>query len=626
MHFGGDYYPEQWTPDVWREDIARMREANVTFVTVGVFAWARIQPREGEFDWAWLDEVLQLLHDAGIAVDLATATASPPPWATAAYPGMLPRDIQGTVYSPGSRQHYAPTSPDYRRLAAELAGELAKRYAQHPAVKLWHINNEYGCHLHHDYSDNALAGFHRWLEARYGTIAALNSAWGTAFWSQIYGTFDEVPLPRKAPYIHNPAAELDFRRFTSDALLELFVMERDIIRAAGASQPITTNFMGAFPAADYWRWAPEIDVISDDTYPDPNDPDSWLESAFTRDLMRSLKPGVPWLVMEQATEAANSRPTNAPKAPGQMEALSIQSVGRGADGIMFFQWRQSQRGAERFHSAMLPHAGVDTRVWREVVRLGETLRELPAMPASGSGARIALVFQWDSWWALNSPDLPAVVDYERHARRWHTAAQRLHLAVDIVRGDEDLSAYELVIAPSLFLVAEATAAALRRYVGSGGQLLVTAFSDIVDEVNGFREGGFTVALRDLLGVAVVEFGALVPPGGLSGPGQDGVTVDAPFGTFRGEIAAEVLALHGAEVVARFADGRTADGPALTAHRVRPWRRPLPGDFRRRGGGRTHPGRLGRGARDRGTARGSSPRGREPPRRPSHGHQSRSGRG
>ena len=184
---------------------------------------------------------------------------------------------------------------------------------------------------------------------------------------------------------------------------------------------------------------------------------------------------------------------------------------------------------------------------------------------SGSGARIALVFQWDSWWALDSPDLPTVVDYERHARRWHTAAQRLHLAVDIVRGDEDLSAYELVIAPSLFVVPDATASALRHYVRAGGQLLVTALSDIVDETNGFREGGFTVALRDVLGVAVVEFGALVPPGGLSGPGQDCVTVDAPFGTFRGEIAVEVLALHGAEVVARFADGRTAGGPALTAN-------------------------------------------------------------
>ncbi len=565
MHYGGDYYPEQWDPAIWREDIERMQEAGVTMVTVGVFAWARIQPREGEFDWAWLDEVLDLLHAAGIGVDLATATASPPPWATTAYPEMLPRDHEGVVYSPGSRQHYAPTSPDYRRLASDLVTTMAARYARHPAVQMWHVNNEYGCHLHYDYSDNAEQAFRGWLQKKYSDIGSLNAAWGTMFWSQSFGTFAEVPLPRRAPYIHNPAAELDFRRFTSDALLELFVMERDILRAAGASQPVTTNFMGAFPAADYWRWAEEIDIISDDTYPDPNDPEAYLDSAFTRDLMRSLKPGRPWLVMEQATEAANSRLTNAPKAPGQAEALSLQSVGRGADGIMFFQWRQSRRGAEKFHSAMLPHTGTDTRVWREVVHLGQTLRALPPLPAGSSGARIALVFTWESWWASSSPDLPTVVDYEAHARAWHGAAQQLHLPVDLVRGDEDLSGYDLVVAPSLFLVDDRTAASLRRYVEAGGHLIVTAFSDVVDADCAFREGGFTVALGEVLGVETLEFGALVPAGGGHGPGLDGVTVGTPFGDLRGHTAAEVIRLRGAEVVGRFADGREAGAPALTRH-------------------------------------------------------------
>ncbi|MBT2484404.1 MULTISPECIES: beta-galactosidase [unclassified Microbacterium] len=563
MHYGGDYYPEQWDRAIWQEDIERMQEAGVTLVTVGVFAWGRIQRREGEFDWDWLDEILDLLHGAGIGVNLATATASPPPWATTAYPQMLPRDREGVVYSPGSRQHYAPTSPEYRRLASDLVATMAARYARHPAVQMWHVNNEYGCHLHHDYSENAERAFRRWLQEKYRDIGTLNARWGTVFWSQGFGSFDEVPLPRHAPYIHNPASELDFRRFTSDALLELFVMERDILRAAGATQPVTTNFMGAFPAADYWRWAQEVDIISDDTYPDPNDPEAYLDSAFTRDLMRSLKPGLPWLVMEQATEAANSRITNAPKAPGQAEALSLQSVGRGADGILFFQWRQSRRGAEKFHSAMLPHAGTDTRIWREVVRLGEALRALPELPAGTSGARIALVFQWDSWWAASSPDLPTVVDYEAHARAWHGAAQQLHLPVDLVRGDEDLSRYDLVIAPSLFLVDDRTAGVLRHYVEAGGHLFVTAFSDVVDADCAFREGGFTVALREVLGIEALEFGALVPPGGDHGPGLDSVTVHTPFGDLRGHTAAEVIRVHGAEVIGRFAGGREVGAPALT---------------------------------------------------------------
>ncbi len=557
MYYGGDYNPEQWAPEVWREDVERMREAGVNLVTVGVFSWARIQPREGEFDWAWLDEVLDLLHEADIGVDLATATASPPPWAVESYPEMLARDERGVRYGPGSRQHQAITSPEYRRLAAALVGELAGRYASHPAVRMWHVNNELGCHVRYDYSDSAQTAFRIWLEKKYATIDRLNQVWGTAFWSQVYGSFAQVPLPRHAPYIHNPAAELDFRRFTSDAFLELCTTERDILRRAGATQPITTNFMGAFPAGDYWTWAGELDLISDDTYPDPADPDGYLEAAFTHDLMRSLKPGVPWMVMEQATEAVNSRPANVPKAPGQMAALSMQSVARGADGILFFQWRQTRRGAEKFHSAMLPHAGTDTRVWREVVQLGAALHALPALPAGPSGARIALVFQWDSRWALESPDLPAVIDYEAHVRRWHTAATRLRLAVDLVRGDEDLSGYDLVVAPSLYLVDDATTAALRGFVARGGRLLATAFTDVVDADCAFRAGGFTVALRDVLGIQVQEFGALAE--------GDAVVADSRFGTLRGGVAAETLAVRGADVVGRFTDGRLAGEPALTRH-------------------------------------------------------------
>ncbi|WKK73376.1 beta-galactosidase [Rathayibacter oskolensis] len=223
-----------------------MREAGVTTVSLGIFAWARIQPDEDTFDFEWLDRVIDLLHENGVAVDLATATASPPSWAAKTYPELLPRDENGAVYWPGSRQAYSPSSPDYRRLAARLVTAIAERYHAHPAVVLWHVNNEYGCHLHYDYSDNAAAAFRVWLERKYDGIDDLNRRWGTLFWSQRYGSFDEIVPPRKAPYSHNPAGLLDFRRFTSDSLLELYTMERDIIRAAGATQPITTNFMGAF--------------------------------------------------------------------------------------------------------------------------------------------------------------------------------------------------------------------------------------------------------------------------------------------------------------------------------------------------------------------------------------------
>lgn len=580
MHYGADYNPEQWPREVWPEDVRLMREAGVTLVSLGIFAWSRIQPAEGEFDWDWLDEIIGLLHEGGIEVDLATATASPPPWASAAYPEMLPQDADGSTFWPGSRQAFAPSSPIYRRLAAELVTALAERYAQHPGVTLWHVNNEYGCHLHYDYSDAARDHFRTWLRRKYETVDALNHAWGTDFWSQRYTAFDEIVPPRKAPYSINPTSVLDFKRFTSDTLLELYVMERDIIRAAGATQPITTNFMGAFPPADYWKWAAEVDVICDDNYPDPNDPESFRGAAFARELMRGLKPGVPWLLTEQSTNALNWRPTNAPKAPGQMAAISAQAVGRGADAIMFFQWRQSRRGSEKFHSAMLPQAGLETRTWREVTALGAQLAQLPDLPDVTSGAKIALVFDWENWWAIDGRDHPIVLDYLTLSHRWHAALHRQNLSVDIVNTTSDLSAYSLVVAPQQYLLGDEGAANLSRYVEQGGHLFVSAFSDVVDQDDAFRDGGFLVSLRAVLGVALEDFGALVPPASVrgadsagevashasvGGPGQSEAPLESPAGRIVGQYFAEELLVQDAEVLGRFTEGRTTGRAALTRH-------------------------------------------------------------
>ncbi|MFJ6453971.1 beta-galactosidase [Paenarthrobacter sp. NPDC091669] len=577
MYYGGDYNPEQWPEEVWKEDVRLMGEAGVTIVSLGIFAWSRIQEDEGVFDWAWLDRVINLLHENEIQVNMGTATASPPPWATTKYPEMLPQDADGATYGPGSRQHYAPTSPVYQRLAADLVRELAARYAHHPAVVMWHVNNEYACHLNYDYSDNARDAFRIWLERKYGTIRTLNEAWGTAFWSQIYTSFDQVLPPRKAPYSLNPGGVLDFKRFTSDAVLDLYVMERDIIRAAGATQPISTNFMGAFHALDYWRWAEEIDIITNDNYPDPNDPQSFRSSAFTLDLMRSLKPGVPWLIMEQSTGALNWRPSNAPKAPGQMEALSAQAIGHGADGILFFQWRQSRRGSEKFHSAMLPQAGTQTRTWREVTRLGETLRNFPQL-APESHAKVAVVFDWENWWALMDSDHPVELDYCRLVQRWYAALQAQHVSIDIVKPTGDLSAYSLVVAPQLYLLSDAGAENLSSFVRGGGHLLVSAFTDVVDQDDALREGGYQIGLREVLGVTVEDFGALIAPsigggqwsvgdsipgGSATGPGQSHASVTGPFGSIRGEYFCEEVRVLGADIRGTFTDGRLKGAAALT---------------------------------------------------------------
>ncbi|WP_035768402.1 beta-galactosidase [Arthrobacter castelli] len=562
MYYGADYNPEQWPESVWPEDIVRMREAGVNMVTLGVFAWSRIQPDEDTFDFEWLDRIIELLHDAGIAVDLATATASPPPWATAKYPEILPADENGAAYWPGSRQHYSPSSPAYRRLASRLVTRLVERYAKHPAVVMWHVNNEYGCHLPQDFSDSARDAFRKWLRERYESVDALNEAWGTWFWSQRYTSFEEIYPPRRAPYSHNPCQLLDFRRFTSDAMLDCFRMEKSIIRAAGATQPVTTNFMGPFKPANYWQWASELDVISDDCYPDPNDPESFRTSAFARDLMRSLKPDTPWVLMEQSTSALNWRPSNAPKAPGQMAALSIQAVARGADGVMFFQWRQSRAGAEKFHSAMLPHAGTGTRTWSEVVQLGADLGSLPQLPAGAMDARVAIVVDWENWWAVENPDHPVEFDYLAQVQRWYGVFHRQNIQVDFVHPSAALDHYQLVVAPHLYLLRSADAANLAGFVDDGGHLLVTAFSDVVDENDQFRPGGYLTQLGSVLGVALEDFGALVPPGS-SGPGRKSARVRFEEEAFNGTYFAEQIQTAGAEVLARFTSGYNEGAPALT---------------------------------------------------------------
>jgi beta-galactosidase len=555
IEYGGDYNPEQWPETVWPDDVRLMRQAGVTLATVGVFAWSRIQPAEGAFDFDWLDRIIDQLHAGGIGVDLATATASPPHWFSHAYPDSLPVTRDGVRLGPGSRQHYAATSPDYIRLAGELVTRLADRYATHPAIRYWHVNNEYGCHVPADYSDHAATAFRTWLRTRYLDIEAVNEAWGTAFWSQRYGSFEQVLPPRAAPYSVNPGLWLDFKRFTSDSYLHLFRMEKRLIRAAGAAQPVTTNFMGAFEAIDYWSWRDEVDIIADDSYPDPADPDSFRDAAFTRDLMRSLGRGRPWLLMEQAANTVNWRPVNAAKQPGKMAALSRQAVARGAMGVLFFQWRQSRRGAEKYHSAMLPHAGTATRTWHEITALGATLATLPA-PTPAAPADVAVLYDWPNRWSLEAPDHPAQLDYPGHVLDWYRALHRRNVPTDIAPPDEDLQPYRLIIAPHLALLTDTAAASLVDWVHAGGTLVTTAFTDVVDEHDAFLPGGFLTRLAPVIGARVLEHEGLPEPA----PITIGPTA------VRGTRIADVLDVHDAEIIGTFAAGWRTGHPVILRRR------------------------------------------------------------
>ena len=476
--YGGDYNPEQWPEATWAEDIWLMAEAGVNLVTVGVFSWSKLQPAPGELTAGWLDRVLDLLAEAGIGVDLATGTASPPPWLVAAHPEILPVTADGRRLAPGARQHYCPSAPAFRAAAADLAARMARRYAGHPAVALWHVGNEYGCHVPACYCELSAEAFRQWLRARYGQLGRLNEAWGGAVWSQDYTRWDQVQPPRTAPTFANPAHQLDFARFSSGELLACYRAERDVIAARSPGAPVTTNFMSLFRPVDQFRWAAELDVVSVDSYPDPAEPESYLLSAMTCDLTRSVGGGRPWLLMEQAPSAVSWRTVNVPKAPGQYRALSLQAVARGGDAILSFQWRAAVTGSEKFHSAMLPHAGTDSRVWREVVALGADLGRLAPVAGSPVPAEAAILLDWESWWALELDPHPSRLRLIGLLRAFYRPLFEAGVNADFAHPESDLSTYRLVIVPALYLVSDIGADNVGRFVADGGTILMSFFSGI----------------------------------------------------------------------------------------------------------------------------------------------------
>ncbi|WP_043622206.1 beta-galactosidase [Nonomuraea candida] len=512
--YGGDWNPEQWPEETWEQDVALMREAGVNRVSVGIFSWSLLEPVEGVFDFGWFDRVMDLLAGNGIGANLATPTASPPPWFATAHPEALPVDADGRRLHHGSRQGFCPSSPIYREKALRIAEQVALRYRDHPALVMWHVHNEYGCHNARCHCDTSAAAFRTWLRARYGTLDALNDAWGTAFWSQRYSDWAQILPPRATPSFTNPGQQLDFRRFSSDALVELYTAERDLLRRLTPGVPATTNLMaGAHWDMDCRAFAAEVDVISTDHYLIGARPEPHIDLAFAADYARSLGGGRPWLLMEHSTGAVNwQQPRNLAKTPGELRRNSLSHLARGADGIMFFQWRQSRAGAEKWHSAMLPHAGTDTKIWREVVALGAELAGLAGVAGSTVRADVALLVDHSSVWAQDHPAQPtSELDPVEEAKRWHAALWRAGVTCDVAHPEDDLTGYRLVVVPQLYLVSDAGAANVEDFARRGGVVVVGPYSGIVDEHDRVRLGGYPGAWRDLLGVTVEEFFPLAGP-------------------------------------------------------------------------------------------------------------------
>lgn len=567
--YGGDYNPEQWPPEVWDADHAAFTAARIDTLTIGVFAWSLTQPDEGTYDLAVLERAVERAHAEGRQVCLATGTGALPPWLATRHPEVNRTDFEGRRHVYGQRHNACPSSPVYRRSAAALARQVARRFGDHPAVVAWHVGNEYGGAC---YCDLCAVEFRYWLRERYGDLDRLNDAWGTTFWSHRFGDWAQVVPPNAlSEHWRGPdrtafqGITLDYLRFTSDNLLRTFREEKAAIRAH-SDRPVTTNFMGLYRPVDYHRWADDLDFVSWDNY--PPDHDSAARMALAHDLMRGLKGGQPFWLMEQTPSTTASRDVNPVKRPGVLRLWSWQAVAHGADAVLYFQMRQSRAACEKDHGAVLGHAGrTDTRVFREVAALGAELERVgDVVLGARTPARTALLFDWDSWWALEIWDGP-----NRHVRyldvvtAYHRALWSAGAQLDVVPVTADLAAYDVVVAPALHLVGGDLADRLADVVARGGTLVTTALSGRADEDDRAFLADVPGPLARLVGVRVDETDAQPPgvanPVALALPGEPG-----PVAAAASLVLELVVPDDGTDVVGRYGADFYAGTAAVTRRR------------------------------------------------------------
>lgn len=548
--FGGDYNPDQWSEETWDDDVCLMKKAGVNTVALAIFSWDRIQPQENRWDFGWLDRIIDKLGKAGIATDLASATATAPLWLYEKHPEVLPRDKFGHQVNAGSRQSWSPTSPVFKEYALTLCRKLAERYGSNPYVTAWHMGNEYGWNNREDYSDNALEAFRAWCRRKYGTIDALNQAWGTTFWGQEMNDFDEVLIPRfmGADSMVNPGQKLDFERFGNDMLLDFYKAERDAIAEICPDKPFTTNFMVSTDQCcmDYADWANEVNFVSNDHYFHEGGEMHLDELACSDALMDSFALGKPWYVMEHSTSAVQWKPLNMRKRKGETVRDSLAHVAMGADAINFFQWRASAFGAESFHSAMVPHAGEDTKLFRQVCELGETLQTLADAGVQGSELErsdTAILFSAESEWATRSETLPSMkLNHWHDVRDWYRAFLDAGTRADIMPLKYDWSDYKTVVLPTVLMLSAVDTRRLADFAAAGGRVVVGYATGLIDENFHTWLGGYPGAgnglLRDMLGIRGEEFNIL-------GSGVEGEPEAIRLGA-GGEVALEdAAALNGA---------------------------------------------------------------------------------
>ncbi len=564
---GGDYSPEQWSPEVWQEDMQLLRKAHCNSLSLGIFAWVHLEPEEGKYTFDWLDRVMDMMAANNYPAVLATPSAAPPIWLAQKYPEIRRVDEDGERHAAGNRVNFCPSSPRYRELVANLDRRLAERYADHPALAVWHISNEYCFHC---YCDICQKEFREWLKNRYGTLDALNHAWWNHFWSQSYTAWEQVEAPGGKRIMSLEAQRIDWNRFQTEQMVGFMKNEIAVVREFSKDIPVTTNFMGTHELLNYWKFAPELDVIAHDSYPAYHDQEEMWQTAaneaFVFDMLRAMKNGKPWMMMESTPSSANWMAVGKLKRPGIHKLASLQAVAHGADTVQYFQWRKGRGGREKFHGAVVDHASdSDSRVFKEVAELGEILEKLDPVVGTTTRPEVAVIYDWENRWAIDATCGPRKEgkDYLETCQAHYRALWQRGIPVDVVSMDADFADYKLVVAPMLYMVREGVSERLTRFVETGGTLVTTYWSGICDDSALCFQSGFPGPLRNVLGIRSEELDVL----------YDNATVAVAPTTASGfanpwqaRIFCDLIHNESADVLATYAGEFYAGRPALTRNR------------------------------------------------------------
>ncbi|MFW6252528.1 MAG: beta-galactosidase [bacterium] len=604
---GADYNPDQWLhmPEVIDEDFRLMKLAKCSIMNIGIFAWAALEPQEGTFCFEWLDNIMDRLSAAGMYACLATPSGARPRWLATRYPETNRVREDRTLELPGTRHNHNYSSPVMREKVGIINTKLAERYAQHPALLIWHISNEYGGEDHSDFSQQA---FREWLKVRYDhDLDALNRAWWTSFWSRTYQDWEQIlsPAPHGERAVHGLV--LDCKRFVTHQTVDFMRHEIEPLKRITPEIPVTTNFMENYPGLDYFRFADFIDVASWDSYPrwhtpaerpgqapgdgiagdspghtaaggsdggsgaaaDLRDYERAADVAFMHDLVRSVKGGKPFMLMESTPSMTNWQQVGKRKEPGMHTLSSMHAVAHGADTIEYFQWRKSRGAWEKFHGAVVDHVGHEhTRVFGEVAELGNLLESVSEVAGSRVPARVAVVYDWENRWAIETARGPRNDGRTAHLETVITHYRQLwkmNIPTDVIDQTVSVNDYRVVIAPMAYMLKPGFAERIDAFVRDGGTFVATYWSGIVDETDLCFLGGFPGPLRTTLGIWSEEIDALPSGETRSCAFETGNTLSLEGGFTVCELCDRVHT-EGAEVQARYRNGMYRNFPAITRNR------------------------------------------------------------